>query len=424
MSERVKREERRLRRVFGAIVLAASAPAAGEACSSSSSPSAPDAGDRIDASMSDESLPPVPDGAAPADASDASIAEVPDVLVCWPDVFEFDAGDAGPDVLDRCIYRFSCGLPLGLTTNGCEVQPGAPDGALSSGPIGCRLIEGQGCTADAFAPEEGGALAIDCSPCLTGGGRRPAGLRRVKCGAKSAIGAYFARMAHDEAASVEAFARMRDELARWGAPRELGRAAERAILDEARHARAMARLARRYGETPPAPRLSPRRARSLEAMARENAVEGCVRETFGALVAVWQAAHARDPEVARAMKAIARDETRHAALSRAVGRWLERRLDPAARVRTVRRRAEEERRIARSAARAVHPELVAIAGLPSAATAVRLIDRAAPALWPETAPASRTRRGTGSGDRRAEGGRASRSSPAESSTPRAPRARS
>ena len=52
--------------------------------------------------------------------------------------------------------------------------------------------------------------------------------------------------------------------------------------------------------------------RELEAIAIENAVEGCVRESFGALLATWQAKTAGDARVRAAMKRIARDETRHA----------------------------------------------------------------------------------------------------------------
>jgi hypothetical protein len=36
--------------------------------------------------------------------------------------------------------------------------------------------------------------------------------------------------------------------------------------------------------------IPPFQPRSLEAMCTQNAVEGCVRETFGALVTGWQAA--------------------------------------------------------------------------------------------------------------------------------------
>jgi hypothetical protein len=111
------------------------------------------------------------------------------------------------------------------------------------------------------------------------------------------------------------------------APRTLVRHAERAARDEIRHARVTRTLARRRGAAP-APVVLERRmpAPSLLDFARENAVEGCVREAFGAFVATRQASRARDPDVRRAMQRIARDETRHAALAWAIARWTAPRL--------------------------------------------------------------------------------------------------
>jgi hypothetical protein len=71
--------------------------------------------------------------------------------------------------------------------------------------------------------------------------------------------------------------------------------------------------------------------RSLESFARDNATEGCVRETFGALIGHYQAATARDPEIAVLMRGIAEDETRHAALSHRIARWVEPKLTAAGR---------------------------------------------------------------------------------------------
>jgi len=58
----------------------------------------------------------------------------------------------------------------------------------------------------------------------------------------------------------------------------------------------------------------------------EIAVEGCVRETFGALEATFQAKNANDPQIRRVMRRIAEDETRHAALAWRVAAWIEPRL--------------------------------------------------------------------------------------------------
>jgi hypothetical protein len=154
--------------------------------------------------------------------------------------------------------------------------------------------------------------------------------------AGSGAGAILAEMAGLEAASVVAFRRFAIELASFGAPRALVRSAERAAHDEVRHARVVGRLARRRGAKRGRLEVARAEPRSLEAFAIENAVEGCVRECFGALVATHQAANARDPEVRRALSAIAEDETRHAALAWEVARWVTPRLRPSERARVAR----------------------------------------------------------------------------------------
>lgn len=81
-------------------------------------------------------------------------------------------------------------------------------------------------------------------------------------------------------------------------------------------------------------------ARDLEAIARENAIEACVGETFGALLAAWHSERAREPDVRAAMREIAPDELRHAALGWAVAAWLDGRLPRDARDRV--RHAREQ----------------------------------------------------------------------------------
>ena len=93
----------------------------------------------------------------------------------------------------------------------------------------------------------------------------------------------------------------------------------------------MAALARRAGATVPAPRMKKVAPRLLEEIARENAVEGCVNETFSAAIAAVQAACARDDRVRAAMRRIATDEMRHAELAWSVAGWIDTRLDAAAR---------------------------------------------------------------------------------------------
>jgi hypothetical protein len=163
-------------------------------------------------------------------------------------------------------------------------------------------------------------------------GRLPAGLcRRARPTRGGAVGRFFAEVAELEASAVAAFGQLADELAVHRAPRPLLRDALRSRRDEIRHARVTARLARRYGTRPTMPRVRPIAPRSLVEVAADNAAEGCVRETFGALVATLQARRAADPFVRNAMRSIAIDETRHAALSWEIAAWADARLSPAER---------------------------------------------------------------------------------------------
>jgi hypothetical protein len=211
-------------------------------------------------------------------------------------------------------------------------------------------------------------------------GRRPAGLVRRGGRGATRVGAYFANIAQLEAASVWAFEALGRELAHHGAPRRLTERARAAQRDEVRHARVMRRVAARYGGRWQEPRVEPRPVRSLEELAIDNAAEGCVRETYGALVGMWQARFARDPRVRRAMTRIARDETRHAKLSWAIDAWVRPRLSPAAR-----RRVEEARRgalhgVAEDAGRPVDRALVVHAGVPGEQAARRLARNFAEAI--------------------------------------------
>jgi demethoxyubiquinone hydroxylase (CLK1/Coq7/Cat5 family) len=90
------------------------------------------------------------------------------------------------------------------------------------------------------------------------------------------------------------------------------------------------------------------RKRSIVALAVENAVEGCVNETWAALMALHQAAEAREPDVRAALAEIATDEVRHAELARAVHDWLQPRLTAPERARVARARSAAIARIAHS----------------------------------------------------------------------------
>jgi rubrerythrin len=158
-------------------------------------------------------------------------------------------------------------------------------------------------------------------------GRRPHGLKESMLRfEKNGFSRHLADAAWLEAASVDAFRRLRRELEAHGAPRRLIRAASQSARDERRHARTARALARRFGVSVPRVDCAPFERRSLFDLALENAVEGCVRETWGALVAMRQAERAEDLGVRAAMAGIARDELRHAELAWRIDRWLAPRL--------------------------------------------------------------------------------------------------
>ncbi|WAS91418.1 ferritin-like domain-containing protein [Nannocystis punicea] len=204
-------------------------------------------------------------------------------------------------------------------------------------------------------------------------GRLPPGLCRPLAPAASRpVGAFFAEVAHLEAASVPAFAHLARELRAHGAPDALRRAALRSRDDERRHARLTARLARRFGGQPSTPRVRPTPLRPLVEVLADNAAEGCVRETFGALVAHVQARRAGDPQVRRTLARIAGDETRHAALSWGLARWARGRMRTTERQHVARAHAEALERLAGELTREHDAEVHALAGLPEPAEAQAL----------------------------------------------------
>jgi len=220
-----------------------------------------------------------------------------------------DAGDGTPARLDAATCAEHC-LP-----DPWECPPGSMQGRCAR--IQCSIVES--------GPGERVLSCFDGCP----GGRRPEGYGGERSDASSALGRAFARLAQLETVSIPAFGRLARELEAHGCSPELARRARSAQRDEVRHARVAWSLARRFGATPQKLASMPRpSARSRVELAIENVAEGCVREAYGAVVAAHQAARARDPEVRRAMGAIAADEAEHAELAWAVHAELSARLTP------------------------------------------------------------------------------------------------
>lgn len=383
----IGRERRRLKRAFGAALLAAALPPAAMACSTSNYLLP-----RLDASSADTG------SAAEASAteSDASSEETTDATVSdvSSEAYSFDCAaliyldatltDAQPDA-QVCGVFLPCGLPPNLIASGCTIY------SAPSMPI-CQVVEDAGCHDDAIVAEAGNMLLNCACDVLVGGGRRTRGTRRPRPReARDVVGAALAVLATEEAASVGAFERLERELSAHGAPPRLAAKARRARADEVRHARVMTRWARRHGASPALVPERSRPVRPLAAVVRENLVEGCVRETYGALVASWQARHAADPAMRQAFARIAADETEHAALAWAVARWADDASDESFRRGAFRAATRAVRALRRTSTLEPHPALVASLGLPPAATAEVLVDAVADlvkSLRPRPLPAT------------------------------------
>ncbi|OJY30661.1 MAG: hypothetical protein BGO98_28575 [Myxococcales bacterium 68-20] len=209
-------------------------------------------------------------------------------------------------------------------------------------------------------------------------GRRPEGLASTRARAREEcidpVGRFFTDAAHLEAASVVAFERLASELSMLGAPHALVESALASRDDEIRHARMTAKAARRRGGHPVAPVIEPVARRTMLEIALENAVEGCVRETYGALVAHHQALAASDSSIAAMMRGIAEDETRHAGLAWDVAAWLEPQLSVEDRMTVASARAEALADLRSALGREPGRELEDVAGIPPANRALALLD--------------------------------------------------
>lgn len=232
--------------------------------------------------------------------------------------------------------------PAPTADTGAAFRPG-PTGGTGDPPTSadpadftceelCDSYDLAGCT---FVPVEGEeVLAVECEVydyCV--GGRLHAAIERpASGGGADPVGAWLARMAHDELASAEAFRLLAAELRHHAAPGDLVDRVLQAAVDEVRHARMAGEAARRRGGVVPPVRRRALPPRGLEAIARENVEEACVLETWLALAA-WVQAGSAAPELRPLFAAIAPDETRHATLAHDLDAWFRTRLGPEARAR-------------------------------------------------------------------------------------------
>ena len=212
-------------------------------------------------------------------------------------------------------------------------------------------------------------------------GRLPPGLKQIANREQpSLVAAHVADAARLEGAAVVAFQTVERELIAHGAPAHLVARAESAQRDEVRHHAAMSRLAVRFGAEVPAIEVERLQIRTMLELGIENAVEGCVRETYGAAVAAFQAEWAQDRPIRRAMRVIARDEAEHASLGWAIDAWVRPRLQPGERALVEDARQEAREWLLSQARLPVSLELMSTLGLPDATASAQLIAALAP-LW-------------------------------------------
>ncbi len=253
----------------------------------------------------------------------------------------YSQGLYGKACNDACGPGFGmCDLPADYVK---AYQASLPADDAGAGDAAAGDAGDAGSAGGSTCPAVSGTVKVHCAsfPCE---GRRTDGVEEPRALDRPGLGAYFAACTYLEAASVHAFARLRTELDAHGAPKSLLDLAWRAERDEIRHTMLVGELARRFGGELEAPGAPTGGVRDLFDIALENAVEGCVRETFGAALACFRAQRAQDASVRAVMQSIARDECEHADLAFRIAAWAEPLLteDERAAIRTAMRAATEE----------------------------------------------------------------------------------
>lgn len=155
-------------------------------------------------------------------------------------------------------------------------------------------------------------------------GRMPNGLRTdaAEQSAQNSIAEYLANMRAMEAAAVTAFKYLTRELEAYGAPQALIDRAKQAVTEEQRHAEMADLLAAAHQAELVNVAVDDFVLRSLYEIALENAIEGCVNETFAAACGIWQSEHAELPAFKEVIAHITDEEMGHAALSWEIHEWL------------------------------------------------------------------------------------------------------
>ncbi|MBL8683745.1 MAG: hypothetical protein JNK05_31525 [Myxococcales bacterium] len=320
------------------------------------------------------------------DGCNSCICQSDGTLACT----EIACPDGGPpdaDVPDAT----SCAPIIRTTVPNCEstvTYPcGIPGGPVRSGDPRCAMLctgAGNPGITPGYCTGGPGANSVTCGIC--GVGRFTDGLDASACDggddAARSFGAWLARGAQVEGIAAMAFDRLADELASFGAPASLVDGARTSAGHEREHCAAMTELAARWGHDVSLASASAFGSRTLADIVIENAGEGCVRETLGAVVMAYQSQHAQDRAVREALAKIAFEEQAHSAWSWALDAWARSVVDheTLAAMDAARDRVLDE--LVRSMA-TVDPseELAREAGMPSARAVSAMISGLSASLW-------------------------------------------
>jgi hypothetical protein len=184
--------------------------------------------------------------------------------------------------------------------------------------------------------------------------------------------------AYTEAASVDAFLILAQELTALGAPEELIMSCVQSANDERRHASIMSAFA---GAPTVTLQVEPRPLRSALAIAIENARSGLVEETFSAVLNHVQAQRASSPMLRASLQAIAEDESRHATLSRRIHAFLHDLLTPSEQALVRQEELDTIVKLEDSIRRSGTPSYSADVGLPSHDEQLGLIQEMKTRVW-------------------------------------------
>ncbi len=220
-------------------------------------------------------------------------------------------------VVDARVYDPKVMETVLLGAGGLALLTGIAFLVLIGAGAGSTTIEGR--------PLRAGDAEAVAPTCARSDWTLPVALQPVDPARAQRLAAAWTSAAQKEHASVAAFSRLSLQLVALGSPPELVRRALRSSLQEIEHARLCFALASGYGGTAVGPGPLPEAVAAapvtLEGLARESLIDGCLGEGLSAAIARASAARADDPAIAAALTRLARDEAEHADLGWAVVEW-------------------------------------------------------------------------------------------------------